>query len=340
MDFETGYMPEEANINPKPETKTGGGLEHTEDGKNEFHGRVAERVNSWLERVGVYDRKQLYRPEKASDGWDKVDPEDYFLHRITVIGLPLGSKSVTAEQVGKILQQYREAISSQSEKVATARSAYAEFNQDSSLQVGEFDPERLFLLPRSRIVELAGDELDGLAYTLKGTVGEIIVPIDDETLSDPEHPYDVVVHELGHQARQAQGLDEDASRGLEEGIIQANAKKIEQANDKLSRRSGEVYHIETEVAERLGVKLGVDLFTLSHSQIREKMENVYANLGMVGEPYDELIYDIYDYRKMFDGFANQLETDESIGESDIADMKQQLKAKKRSIYDLWGFSSE
>lgn len=307
---------------------------------NQFHGRVAERVNAWLGEIGEYDRKKLYRLEKGFHGWETVSAEDYLLHRITVIGLPLGSKSVTAEQVGKILQQYREAIFSQREKVETICLAYAEFNQSSSLQVGEFDLGRLFLLPRSRIVELAGNNLDGLAYTLGGAVSEIIVPIDDESLSDPNSLYDVIVHELGHQARHEQKLDQNASRWLEEGIVQANARRVEWANNRISRRSKEIYHIEAEVAERLGLKLGEDLFTLSHDEIREKMRAVYGYLGIAGDPYDELVFCIYDYRKMFDEFACRLETEENISESEIKEMRQQLRIKKRGIYSLWSFDGE
>ena len=151
MGFETEHMPEKSTFKPKPAIKAENlGSTPEEREKNEFHKRVADRVNQWLEEVGAYDQKMVYRPEKVGDGWHKVSPEDYFLHRISVIGLPQGSKKVTAEQVGQILMQYREAIASQRETVETVRSAYDDFNRASSLQVGEFDPERLFLLPKSQ----------------------------------------------------------------------------------------------------------------------------------------------------------------------------------------------
>lgn len=253
--------------------------------QNVFHQKIAEKLDTWesdLVTQGKNIRKEIYRPDNFEGDWTKVDPVDYICHRLSVIGLA-DSKGISVEDVSGMLSDYRDKVAT-AERVAFAQECYVQFNtaaQEYGLEVGTFDPNRLYFLGGKRIAEIAGSSMDGLAYTLNGPIGEILIPADDAELNnDPSQLYDVIVHELGHQARGRRGLDRDKSTALEEGIIQAQARLLEQTHDKASKRTNEVYTIEAQIAEQLASTLDVkSLFGMSHQEIRAKTREEYMLPG-------------------------------------------------------------
>lgn len=311
--------------------------------QNVFHQKIAEGLNIWksdLATQGKDIRKEIYRPDKFEDDWSRVDPVDYICHRLSVIGLA-DSKGVSAEDISGMLSDYRDKVATV-ERVAFAQECYAQFNtaaQECGLDVGSFDPNRLYFLGGKRIAEIAGSSIDGLAYTLNGSVGEILIPADDAELNnDPSQQYDVIVHELGHQARGRKGLDRDKSTVLEEGIIQAQARLLELTHNKVSRRTNEVYSIEAQIAEQLATTLDVkSLFGLSHQEIRAKMREKYMLPGQVDDPYDDLVYDLITYRRKFDSFASRIDTTDQMTDVDIKKMQTELMQDRLAMNQKWTF---
>lgn len=308
-----------------------------------FREKIAERVNNWR-RVLVTQvkdsRSEIYKPADFEDDWTRVDPVDYICHRLSVIGFA-DYEEVSAEDVSGMLFDYRGKLATP-ERVAFAQECYAQFNiaaQRYGLEVGTFDPNRLYFLPGKRIAEIAGSSMDGLAYTLKGSVGEMLIPADDAELNnDPSQLYDVIVHELGHQARGRRGLDRGGSTFLEEGIIQAHARLLERAHDKESRRTNEVYTIEAQTAEHLALTLNVEsLFGMSHQEIRDRMRAEYVLPGQVDDPYDDLVYDLITYRRKFNSFASRIDATDQITDLDIRKMQTELRQDRLVMNQKWRF---
>lgn len=307
---------------------------------NSFHEKVLRKYKEWM-ISNSGEKQQIYRPPSFNGNWDSVPPEEYILHRLSIIGIP---ETVGAEDIGKILAKYRTEILTP-ERLSILQDAYASLNKNLiqyGLSAGSFDPNRVVLVQEQRINEIAGQSRDRLAYTLKGEVGEILIPYDSEELNlEPNTLFDVIVHELGHQVRQKNALDIDASMVLEEGIIQAKAKEVEVATGRTSRRTNEVYTFEAQVATELATNLKVpSLFNLPHSKIKELMGIRYGIAGEVSNPYDDLIYDMIEYLKLFQSFQTEIETTINIADVRVKAMQEGLKARRQAFNKRWQFSME
>ena len=311
--------------------------------QNVFHQNIANGLNVWrsgLVAQGKDAKNEIFSPEKFEGDWTKVDPVDYICHKLSVIGLS-DINEISTEDVSKTLSDYREKVATV-ERVAFAQECYTQFNtaaQEYDLEVGNFDPNKLFFLSEKRISEIASTRTDCLAFALTGSVGEIIIPIDnEETNSDPRQLYDIIVHELGHQARFKKGLDTDSDTILEEGIVQAQTNLLARTNNKESRRINEIYAIEAQVAEQLAFTLDVkSLFGLGHQEIRTMMRKKYMLLGQMGDPYDDLVYDLITYTRKFDSFVSKINTTDQITAEEIKKIQTKLAQEHLAMNQKWEF---
>lgn len=344
IDSELSQVETRMSIEPKIQAgdeKTGLPLE-----QNVFHQKIAERLNIWRSRLvqqGKDIKNEIFRPDNFEDDWTKVDPVDYICHRLSVIGIADG-KEISVEDVSGIITNYREKVATV-ERVAFTQECYVQFNtaaQEYGLEVGTFDPNRIYFLSGKRIAEIAVSGLDGLAYTLNGPVAEILIPTDDpESNNDPKQQYDIIVHELGHQARRKKGLDRDKSTILEEGIIQAQARLLERTHNMESRRTNEVYNIEAQVSEQLASVLGVNsLFGLSHQEIRVMMKVKYSLPDQANDPYNDLVSDLILYRRKFDSFALRIDTTDQITDEEIRNMQIELLHDRLAMNQKWRFNMD
>jgi hypothetical protein len=342
-----GSFPDQVDLKhtsqpPEPEIKSASETAGHEE--NPFHRLLANRCTEWVtEQIhqGKNPRKEFFRPPDFDGDWSKVRSADYFLHRLSILGLPAETSKITAEFVGQALRQHSERVASRNNVLSSAYNNFNDSSKQFGLSAGSFDPNRLYFLDSSRVAEISGNTEDGLAYTLDGNVGEIIIPHDDKDLNqDPNQLYDVIIHEIGHQARGQGGLDQNRSKILEEGIVQQHARSIEQKNGKVSRRTGESYLFEAEVVQHLSKALGLEsLIGMSHEDIQKRMREKYLVPGqLIGEPYDDLIYDMIDYKRKLETFASLVESGDEITSEQIMDMKQGLKMQRDNLYHQWKFT--
>jgi hypothetical protein len=315
--------------------------------ENPFHQMLAKRCIEWVtEQInqGKNPRKEIFRPPDFDGNWSKVRAADYFLHRLSILGLPAETSKITAEYIGQTLSQHSERVTSRNNVLSSAYNNFNAASEQFGLSAGNFDPNRLYFLDSSRVAEISGKTEHNLAYTLDGNFGEIIIPNDDKDLNqDPNQLYDVIVHELGHQTRKQMGLDQNISKlreVLEEGIVQQHARNIEQRNGKASPRTDESDMFEAEVVQHLSKALGVEsLIGMSHEDIRKHMREKYLVPGqLLGDPYDDLIYDMNTFNRKLDTFASLIESNDQITSEQIMDMKQGLKLQKDSMYRQWKFT--
>lgn len=309
--------------------------------ENVFHQRIADKFNDWRKNLITQikiPRKEIFKPENFEGDWTKADAADYFVHKLSVIGLP-DNKEITAEDISKAIAEYNGKAATK-ERISFTQECYAQFNtaaQKYGLDIGIFEHNRVYFLSEKRIAEIVGSREDRLACTLPGATREILITADNEELNyDPNQMYDVIVHELGHLARDLRGLNKNKDTDLEEGIIQAQARLLEKSHGKESRRTAEIYSIQADVAEQLAIALGAEsLFGMNYHEIREKMITKYKLPGQISDPYDNLIYDLILYRRKFDSFNAGIT--EETPNADVLPMNIELRKDRQAMNRIWGF---
>ncbi|HAU98714.1 MAG: hypothetical protein UX04_C0002G0307 [Microgenomates group bacterium GW2011_GWF2_45_18] len=303
--------------------------------ENGFYEKVIKLYDEWVSR-GNGVENQIYRPPNFQGDWKTILPEEYVLHMLSTIGIP---DNFVATDIVPILHTYRvEALTS--ERIEIVQRAYEALNEnikEHGLFAGSFDPNSLFFLPEQRIQNIVGNRRDDLAYTMKGDIGEILIPQDSQDLNtETAQLFDVVIHELGHQVRKRNRLDTDATTILNEGIIQAKAQEIETSCGQVSMRTKTVYVFEAQVVNDLVRVLQVpSLFHLPFEQIRELVNKHYETYGSMSEPYGDLIYDMYEYNLLFRRFQAEIEGNENILKERVAQMRSELQAQRQMFDRRW-----
>lgn len=337
VSFENGLIEKDAKIIEKEKVEKTPRVE-----KESFHARVAERYNEWLQKGMENGVVKVFTPQEFGGDWTEVRAEDYFVHRLSVLGLRPGNGRVTEIDIRETLTGYREKLVGDQERLNTIRQAYELFNEKCrkfGLEVGTFDPNRIYLVPSERIAQIS-KRPDHLAITMANETGDILIPEDAEELKDLNQLFDVVVHELGHQARDNKEIDHRHSGGsvlLEEGIIQANAQDIEKENEKVSRRTEEVYNFDSWVARSLAKALGAEsLIGFGHQEIKRMMAEKYAYLGGVEEPYDMLIDNMIAYNEAFEQAAEKVRAaGENLPKEELLKIRAPLEQEKKRIAQMW-----
>ncbi len=308
---------------------------------SDFLQKVADKYNALVKSVtqaGGNPLSTVYRDFTFNGNWQDVGAVDYLVHRLSLIGTD-GKISITPDDVKLILDRQKLDTSKQ-EVIDYAHACYRDFNQ-SAQQFGlpsvNFDPNLMLFLPKKRIRELRnkGPEDDFLAFTLYSSINEIIIPVDsDEFKQDPDALYDVIVHELGHQARRKAGVSGDSDDTfLEEGIVQSHTKAVAQENNRSSARSSGIYQVEVWIAENLARKFVIkSLIGTKQQDIKDRMREIYAHMG-VPEPFTILEDDFYELNELF---SELCKTDDQTPE--FLKLKTQVSKKKKQMRELWGFT--
>lgn len=304
-----------------------------------LHQQVADVYNAFLKsskgiKEGVV---QIYEPQGFEGDWARVEPSEYFAHRLSVLGVSPEGEEISAEEVKGILTEYKERLL-QSKELEVTQDVYRTFNEHSQkygISAGEFDPMTIHFVPASRIAEISRDE-EHLAIALKG--GDLLVPLDSEDIQSKEELFDVITHELGHKGRGKEGLDHWQSGGnilLEEGIVQEHTRTMEIETGNESERTDFIYSFEVSVAQGLAKRLGVEcLFGMSHAEIRQRMGQEFAQLAGVEEPYDMLIDDMKMYLRTKNEALAQTE-DGKLPDDVLQEYRGKLKGIKAEMSRLW-----
>jgi Zn-dependent peptidase ImmA (M78 family) len=309
-----------------------------------FQQLVVKRCIDWTEEQisqGKNPRKEIFRPKNFGDDWQKISAVDYFLHRLSVIGLPASSNNISTEVIEETLRQNSERTSS---RIAILTDSFAHFNESMEplgLPAVKFDAHNIYLLDSSRIIEITSDRKNRLAFSLNEDIGEMIICNDDDDIdSDPNQLYDIVIHELGHQVRTRKRLNKFHSNNLEEGIIQQHARTIEQKHNRISKRTTVVHLIEADVVQQLMKCLGVaSMLNMNYKEIQKLVNDRYYSLGrLTKEPFIDLVHDLAAYKRIVSDFEIAIENSRAITKNDIEIMKHNIQNQKDYFYRQWQFT--
>lgn len=332
--MDTGHVPPDSETTDPPRAEDGTIiLPETQERLND----IATRYNQWLKQGDTENAVSTIYEPKFDEKGNLLDGE-VELVLASAIGLGSAGDEVTAEELRQALHRYYAELEKKPDHVETVRTACTDFNKHCERYglTATFDPARIILLPQARFEAISHNLSGHLAYTDRfrdNPNSFILIPIDHKQLRDQDHLYDVVVHELGHSARHAIGIDpsddSDATYLLEEAIIQDNTNTIAWAENRASKRTEYIYSEVTWVAKPLAEALGVEsLIGLSHEQIRELMNVNYPHLtGLMDEPYDMFTEELEEYENLYQSLKGQKT-------GDHAQDNQQKENYQRMIEDL------
>lgn len=309
---------------------------------NKFHSEIA----AVLSIHNAHSFEAIYMPEDFNGDWAKLPPHKYWAHVVSVEGIDMNSTNISPLEVSNVLAGRRETLTKHQEHLELVQTAYDDFNQRMKrlgLPQQKFDVNQLFFLKRARISELlvqqGYEDLDhtGQALTLVKGAREILIPEDDaQLMGDSDYLYDVVVHELGHLERPSTIGMSSGKILLEEGIVQLNARALEIQNDRVSRRTTEIYSIETDVADELTQGLGIESLMPYSQDVIEQLVNDTFSSPEHPYPYAEILSDLNTYSTLRQTLLGEFET-MSPEEKSAAKplMKQRLVQQRDAIFKRW-----
>jgi hypothetical protein len=198
---------------------------------------------------------------------------------------------------------------------------------------------RTFKLERNDFIGVTSTRMKHLVanaeFPIAGTFQygpHIGVLLNMESDRDPKEFSVELAHEIGHFERMKQkkaDIDEDPKKArLEEGIVQANAKRVAVIGGFADATAMNGYEFETWVAEALSQKLGVLLMDHTHSEIRQIMARQGRWPGMLPDPYQYLVDNLDGYSKTVEEASR---AGEDIGEARLRELALKFNQAKTNL---------
>ena len=310
---------------------------NAESGPKPLFQQVAEVYQDWLDQGHNPDRELF--PTPASPG-NPLEQNAVFLARqMSIFGLkPVEGQTITEQTILDELRKRREELTVESKRFAQILLAHQLFTE-STTGTGLVLPER-FALDKFYFVspeKIAGQKNDPDCLALTLPTGEVLVPSNITV----EEILDVTINEFGHQTRFSSKKDDRSTGGdwaLEEGIIQSHTETVERTKNLTCERTGNIYVSETWFAGKLGLVLGVgDLIGVGQDEIRRTVNEKYANKGIIGEPFDEMMNDLFELRKTERSVTEKL-NDPNLTPDQEARLRQEYHDRRNQIAQMWQFS--
>lgn len=260
-----------------------------------FRDKLTEKYNWFLHYGGGMTDQSLsfYEIPNFKGDWKTVSPEDYYAYRLSVKGVrpEKGRHDVSVQDVARALDEDKKIPQPVQNNLQAAREAF--YGKRTPMEAND-----IIWVSETRMKEVIATEFPAAgAFKYGDHVGILLTYKEGES---PTEFQAKVVHELGHFERNKSGKDDSAhdlkKANLEEGIVQANARKAAEKGGFDKAMSLTVYAFESEVADKLSRKLGVDsLMGYSHSEIEKLMNETPSMKSAAPNGYNYLIDNLDNY---------------------------------------------
>lgn len=300
-----------------------------------FFQQVAMTYKKWLDQGHDPDRELF--PKPGPYGTPLEQNVALLVRQLSILGLKPVDQGIAEPVVLNALKKRRDELAANYQKLVQVFLAYQLFCE-SIVGTGlvfpkHFDLNKLYFVPQERIARIRGNN-DDLALTLSD--GEILMSREIPT----DEILDVALHEFGHQVRFTNKKDDLLKQGdknLEEGIVQHHADVVMQTSRLVCKRTGNVYSSETWFARQLGKIFGEkDLIGTGQEEIRRMVNKRYASTGIIGEPFNEMMYDLHRLVETERSIVEKLDTS-NIAPGQKEALVREYQNIKRQIAQMWEF---